>query len=459
MRHATRLRVTLVVLTMVGALSSALAQPGQGGIPPGMRQAALNMLQRARGTSDQDWPQVRAGILDWQRGGMQSQFPGQDDAIATALTEAGKILDGARALTAADFNAQQEQLIQQLVSTFRAPRGAAGFPQMLLATRGMIDVHCHLSGNPDDRLAEARELVAQMDRDGLRMTIVMLAPGKGGPPYPHDARLMQSACEAYPGRLLFLSGGGCLNIRLHQMEQQTVISEECKQEFRAEAERELQQGARGFGELAILHISYNANHAYECVRGDHPLLLLLADIAAAHNVPIDMHMDLVTHDMPTPDRLLHDTLDPPTLQENLTGFERLLDHNPRAKIIWEHFGTDPLGCWTVDLTRSLLAKHPNLYITLRIAHGETERPENAPFAPDGHLKPEWLSLFQDYPTRFMMGSDAVCYPPDPNAPPAPVANGPDRSYLGFARLLGQLPPDLAHKISYENAMAVYGLSN
>jgi predicted TIM-barrel fold metal-dependent hydrolase len=50
--------------------------------------------------------------------------------------------------------------------------------------------------------------------------------------------------------------------------------------------------------------------------------------------------------------------------ENITAFERLLAHNPKAKIVWVHLGMDTTDQRSPELTRRLLAKHQNLYSEL-----------------------------------------------------------------------------------------------
>jgi len=55
------------------------------------------------------------------------------------------------------------------------------------------------------------------------------------------------------------------------------------------------------------------------VPADHPSLLMLSDVAARHDVMIDVHFDLVVEDIPRPDYLSGDN--PPVLKRNLDAFE------------------------------------------------------------------------------------------------------------------------------------------
>jgi len=63
----------------------------------------------------------------------------------------------------------------------------------------------------------------------------------------------------------------------------------------------------------------------ESVPADHPLLLLLVDIAARHDVPIDLHFDPVLEKMARPDWA--PSTNPAVLPANFPAFERLLAHN------------------------------------------------------------------------------------------------------------------------------------
>ncbi len=113
-------------------------------------------------------------------------------------------------------------------------------------------------------------------------------------------------------------------------------------------------------------------------------------------------MEAVPQDMPLPAGLKSPP-NAPRLHANIAAFERLLSHNPRAKIIWAHLGSDNTGYRTVELDRRLLLAHPNLYMEIKTdpqSHGL-----NYPLAADGKLKPEWLQLFTDFPDRFVIGSD------------------------------------------------------
>jgi predicted TIM-barrel fold metal-dependent hydrolase len=216
--------------------------------------------------------------------------------------------------------------------------------------------------------------------------------------------------------------------------------------FEALAHEIVQSGAVGFGELTAEHLSFRQDHPYESAPPDHPLLLRLAEIAARHNMPIDLHMEAVASDMAIPGHVFSPN-NPTTLRSNITAFERLLAHNRNAVIVWAHAGWDNTGGRTVSLIRSLVEKHPNLYMSVKVDRQSLS--ENRPVAA-GKIRPEWIDLVRSFPSRFMIGAD------EHFGVSEQTSRGVGRAKA--ARLfLDQLPEDLALKVGYENALRIYRL--
>ena len=86
-------------------------------------------------------------------------------------------------------------------------------------------------------------------------------------------------------------------------------------------------------------------------------------------------------------------------------------------------------------------------------------PQNHPLTPAKQIKPEWLRLLQDFPDRFVTGGDQFI------ASPAVRGTGPGLVFAQRAGMirertrtfLSALPPELARKIGYENAIRLYKL--
>lgn len=112
--------------------------------------------------------------------------------------------------------------------------------------------------------------------------------------------------------------------------------------------------------------------------------------------------------------------------------ERLFKQDPDALILWAHSGFD-----RPDGVRGLLKKHPNLWADLAFRNDH---------ASGGKVEAEWRRLFEEFPDRFMVGTDTFT---------------PERWYYieehaKYSRgWLVALPTALAEKIAYKNAEALF----
>ena len=284
----------------------------------------------------------------------------------------------------------------------------AGASAQAQAPEPLIDVHMHLQvGGPSrDFVGGVQSALATMDRLGIARSLLMPPPiANSNQRNNHDIEDLAFARREHPQRFALL-GGSTLNQMLHNTAAEQV-DETVRQKFRARALEIARQGAVGFGEIAALHVSLPAmgpQHAYEMVPPDHPLLLLLADISAETGLPIDLHLDLVPEDMPLPQPLRANALNPDTLRANLDGFKRLLAHNPKAPIVWSHVGFEALLSRPPARVRALLEAFPNLYMSFRLNRGAPH--PAAALDQAGQFKPQWIALVEAFPERFMLGSDA-----------------------------------------------------
>lgn len=335
-------------------------------------------------------------------------------------------------------------------------RPPGGMPMAGPMAISVIDTHCHLAGKGPqgaDFAGAVQTALAAMDQFGVRKALVM------PPPQPPDFRMgyeadeFHAALKKHPARFAFLAGGGSLNAMIGQARGGMAVSPEWRARFEAKADELIKSGAAGFGEMTAMHLSHFSGHPYEEVAADHPLFLLLADLAAKHDVPIDLHVECVVKDIALPSKFASPP-NPKTLRATLPALERLLSHNRRARIVWAHCGSDFTGHWTPQLSRALLAKHPNLFMSLRV-----NPPGLAVTSPfDGReLKPDWAALFKEFPDRFVIGSD-VFYSP-PSATGQQIKMPPQASLMPLKGLLAQLPADVARKIGWENAAKIYKLKD
>ena len=322
------------------------------------------------------------------------------------------------------------------------------------ASHSIIDVHTHLIGRPPSFPGSLKSALTLMDRHGVEKMVVSSPPRsdkKGMYDYTSLVRFLRGK-----RRFHFLGGGSSLNPMLHRHAKIADIPQGLSREFADTAQAIVDAGAAGFGEMASLHISVRPKHAYKFQPADHPMLLKLADVAARSGLPIDLHMDGVDEFMETPDRFRF-AENPGMLPGTLKAFDRLLRHNRKAKIVWAHGGSDPLGEMTPGLIGELMDKYEHLYMSLRI-RGDSSKSHNQVFDAD-ELDAGWLELLKRHSDRFVIGTDSFFIPPNipSDAPAKRFARNNESTLKETGRFLSMLPPDLARKVARENAIRIYRL--
>ena len=109
----------------------------------------------------------------------------------------------------------------------------------------------------------------------------------------------------------------------------------------------------------------------------------------------------------------------------------------KLRLIWAHTG---IGGTPVERVEAMLARYPLLMGELSYRPGLT--------CEGGLLCPEWRALLLRYPDRFLIGSDTWINPRWQQY---------DELMQGDRRGLGDLPPDVARQIAWDNGAALFGL--
>ena len=301
----------------------------------------------------------------------------------------------------------------------------------------------------------AGNLIKKMDAYGVQQALVVVVPG----PVSNEQEEMslRQAVLKHTDRLKLMAGGATLSPFLQDIKPENVTADH-RARFRQIATQLLRDGAVGFGEMLSYHLSMADHHSFQFAPPDHPLFLLLADIAAEHNVAIDLHMEAIVNRRSMPENLQRASKkNPKTLEPTIPAFERLLGHNPKARIVWQHIGWDNTGDMTPELLDRLLASHPNLYVALRIENrtqqvGAGPRMPNRLVDENGKLKPDWLALIGKFADRVTIGADEFFFPVESKG-----SDRPNQSFEATWSLLDQVTPELAQKIGRDNARRIYRL--
>ncbi|MDH5638618.1 MAG: hypothetical protein OEZ04_09010 [Nitrospinota bacterium] len=295
-------------------------------------------------------------------------------------------------------------------------------------------------------------LLKLMDKRNVAKAMVMPPPQYRGQPGAYDYKALLPAIQAGGGRLLLVAGGGSLNPLIMGTNADKVAPQDIET-FKKKAELIIKSGAVAFGEMTALHVCMSERHHYMAAPPDHPLFLLLADIAASNGMPIDLHMEAVTEKMATPQKLLEAcSKNPHTLPPTIPGLERLLQHNRNAIFVWQHIGWDNTGHMTTELLNRLLHEHPNLFLSIRVLGWQQTRLEgrfrNTITNPQGRIRPEWKQLLSDHPGRFMVGGDAF-------VGETGFKNKSSESFKESWRAINNLLEPARSKVSWKTAEQVY----
>lgn len=147
----------------------------------------------------------------------------------------------------------------------------------------------------------------------------------------------------------------------------------------------------------------------------------------------------------------------------LPELTRMLDRHPKATVIWCHAGRNRnRATWTIASTpeglRELLKRHPNLHLDLNQAspgstHKGTRQVDSVLFdnvdpnkgghnQPDARLNAAWKALLEEFPERFLFGSD--------------INTGRWDNYEGVVErfrwlILKAVSPETGARIAYKNA--------
>jgi hypothetical protein len=203
--------------------------------------------------------------------------------------------------------------------------------------------------------------------------------------------------------------------------------ETCEAEFERRASQAAESGRyAGFGELAPTHEARRPGHPYIVYPADHPWMLRLSDLAAAHGMFLDVHLDAG--------------------EAEVRELERLLEHERATRIVWEHAGWGPSGYPTPAVLAGLLEEHPNLYLGLKLRYEADADPAAWPLAEDGTLEPDWRALLEGWPDRIVLGGDLHYWQDDTPADDAFA------EAFGLAdTVLDQLDDDVRRAIEYGTA--------
>jgi hypothetical protein len=265
----------------------------------------------------------------------------------------------------------------------------------------LVDAHAHLKAGfgPDPA-----GLLALHDRVGIQGALLF------GEPW----WISTAARDLAPGRIVPILAEGYANA-LHR-DSSYMNPAGLEQLFAAKV-------VRGLGEIICRHSPYQlgaaggfASAPANDVPADHPALVEAYRLAGAAGGTVTIHQEWWFAD----------------------ELERAVRAAPETRFIWAHAGHGD-----ADVARRMLERNPNLHADLS-ARSPWLGPGTVLTRADGSLSAAWAALLREYADRFLIGFDLFV--------PAHYEVGYAEQMVGYYRgLLGQLEPDVAALIAYDNA--------
>ncbi len=301
----------------------------------------------------------------------------------------------------------------------------------------IVDTHAHLDPTGQQGLTGEGEMTAILDlaaAEGVERLIVMPTPNEGRD-RNHEAGPAQKLrfAQLGGGRAGVLCGGNYLTVWMHQAHRDGYAAAEMEKRL-ARLAADLESGAcLGAGEIGPYHFNKKGHQAVVDFPMNFEPFLGAVAVAAAAGKPFDLHAEPME-----PDGRSREA-------EVFGGIALMFARHPDLRLILSHTAmTNPGNA------RRLLATYPSLMMNFKIVRGHQGWRNLEPITDRrGNIFEDWAALFEEFPDRFMVGSDAKFA--RRNFPTEKYSKEIKRLRL----LLGALDPAAAARIAHENARRVF----
>ena len=266
----------------------------------------------------------------------------------------------------------------------------------------LFDAHLHYNDEAFNGQAGPHppaDVLARMQRNGVRAIVANSRPNDGTRALASSPLTAQAGVTVVPFVRLYRNRADYDN----WFRDESIFTM-----VQAELARGTQSGPyRGLGEF----------HLYDSGNANGPVAKKLMALAEEKSLAVLAHVDDAAVDL---------------LMANTPS------KGQKLRLIWAHTG---IGGASVARVDQLLARYPLLMGELSYRPGLT--------CEGGQLCPDWRTLLLKYPGRFMIGSDTWV-----NQRWADY----DGLMKGYRAWLGDLPPETARRIGWDNGARLFGVS-
>ena len=261
----------------------------------------------------------------------------------------------------------------------------------------LFDAHLHYNDEAQSPHPLA-DVLARMQRNGVKAIVANSRPNDGTKALVASPQTQQAGVTVVPFVRLYRNRSDYD----HWFRDESIYDM-----VQAELARGTAAGAfKGLGEF----------HLYDSANANGAVAKKLMVLAEEKNLAVLAHVDDVAIDL---------------LMANTPS------KGQRMRLIWAHTG---IGGAPIERVQALLERYPLLMGELSYRPGLT--------CEGGRLCPEWRALLLKYPERFVVGSDTWVNQ---------RWSAYDEIMRGYRVWLGDLPPDVAQRIAWGNAAALFNL--
>lgn len=303
----------------------------------------------------------------------------------------------------------------------------------------IIDTHIHL--NPSSHRpspANLQEIADVITSVGVELAIVMPTPNEGltkGNESGFKEKLRLS--EKSHNKVKLFCGGEYITTWLNNS-YRNGFSESQYSNVLSKLTSDLNSTeCRGIGEIAFFHFEkYTGQRVINYPPNFEPFLKIVNQVAISGRW-FDLHSEPMERNGTS-----HET-------EAFGGLELILKNNPNLKLIYSH--TAMTNAHNVE---AILKRYPNVMINIKMMGDKAEWTNLEEVTNDNHeLFEDWAQLFEQYPSRFTIGSDAKF---GGHGDHKFSMSKYEKLIRRFRKVLGSLDPEVASQIAYANALKMFG---
>ncbi|MCZ6674197.1 MAG: hypothetical protein O7C75_14805 [Verrucomicrobia bacterium] len=297
----------------------------------------------------------------------------------------------------------------------------------------IFDAHIHYNPpgrqNPDNATPEM--IWKMLKSQNVTHALVMPTPNEGhSRNHDEGAKLKQELVRVSGGKVQRFCGSNYLNLWLHRAYHEEYNEDDLASRLDL-LRKDLMSGkCIGIGEIATYHFEKNPRQSgrlLEIPFNFPPFLKIVSEVAKnqrwflLHAEPMDPNGKSFEAQV-------------------FGGIALLYEQNSELKLILAHSAMT-----NSDNVRQLLLHYPSLMVDLKLVTKHHEWRYLEPIVnTDDNIYEDWAKLFEEFPTRFLVGTDAKF------GRQGWTIEKYVKRIASMRKMLGSLPTDVAQRIAYEN---------